>query len=81
MQNKEVNVGFQFCGSGNGINMAINKYNWIRSALCWNTEVAKLSRSHNDANVCSMPSRFISFEETLDIVKTFLNTDFEAERH
>lgn len=81
MQNKEVNIGFQFCGSGNGINMAINKHNWIRSALCWNTEVAKLSRSHNDANVCSMPARFISFEETLDIVQTFLNTDFKAGRH
>lgn len=76
-----VNLGFVFCGSGNGINMTINKHKNIRSALCWNKEIAKLARNHNNANVCSFPSRFISQSDCLAIVDIFLNEDFEGGRH
>lgn len=74
-------VGIVFCGSGNGINMTVNKHRGIRSAICWNTEVARLARSHNDANICSLPARFINEEEALKIVEIFLTTDFEGGRH
>ena len=74
-------VGISLCGSGNGINMTVNKHRGIRSALCWNTEIAALARQHNDANICALPARFLSSEEALDIVKVFLNSGFEAGRH
>ena len=74
-------IGIVCCGSGNGINMTVNKHQGIRSAICWNREVAELARSHNDANVCSLPARFISNMEALEIVSIFLHTDFEAGRH
>jgi ribose 5-phosphate isomerase B len=74
-------VGIVFCGSGNGINMTVNKHQGIRSAICWNDTVAGLARSHNNANVCSLPARFLSTEEAVRIVKIFLNTDFEYGRH
>jgi ribose 5-phosphate isomerase B len=74
-------VGIVCCGSGNGINMTVNKHQGIRSAICWNEEIAKLARTHNDANVCSLPSRFISFDKAVEIVHIFLNTDFEGGRH
>jgi len=81
LDKKEVQFGFVFCGSGNGINMTINKYNYVRSALCWNTEIAYLARHHNDANVCSLPSRFISINETLKIIDVFLSESFDGGRH
>ncbi|HAP31400.1 MAG TPA: ribose-5-phosphate isomerase, partial [Flavobacteriales bacterium] len=74
-------LGIQFCGSGNGINMSANKHQSIRSALCWEVEIAELARLHNDANVCTMPARFISLEKALSIIDVFLNTDFEGGRH
>ena len=74
-------LGIQFCGSGNGINMSANKHQAIRSALCWEVEIAELARLHNDANICTMPARFISFEKVLSIIDVFLNTDFEGGRH
>jgi ribose 5-phosphate isomerase B len=74
-------IGIQFCGSGNGINMSANKHQGIRSALCWETEIAELARLHNNANVCTMPARFISFEKALEIVNVFLSTEFEGGRH
>jgi ribose 5-phosphate isomerase B len=74
-------VGIVCCGSGNGINMTVNKHPGIRSAICWNVEVAELARSHNDANVCSLPARFITISEALEIIKVFLKTDFESGRH
>jgi ribose 5-phosphate isomerase B len=74
-------VGIVFCGSGNGINMTVNKHRGIRSAICWNEEVARLARAHNDANICSLPARFITREEALKVVDIFLNTDFEGGRH
>lgn len=73
--------GIGICGSGEGINMTLNKHQGIRSALCWNSEIAKLARQHNDANVLAMPGRFISDTEAIDIVKTFFNTDYEGGRH
>lgn len=74
-------LGFVFCGSGNGVNMAINKHQNIRSGLCWSEEIALLVKAHNNANVCAIPSRFISANEVLKIVKIFLSTEFEGGRH
>lgn len=73
--------GFSICGSGNGINMTVNKHQKIRAALCWKGEIAKLARLHNDANICSLPARYISEDEAVEIVDFFLNTDFEGGRH
>jgi ribose 5-phosphate isomerase B len=73
--------GILVCGSGNGISMAANKHNGIRAAVCWNTELAILSRQHNDANILSLPARFISNEESLSCVDLFLSTEFEGGRH
>ena len=74
-------VGIVCCGSGNGINMTVNKHPGIRSAICWNNQVAELARSHNNANVCSLPARFISEIEAIEIIKIFINTKFEYGRH
>jgi ribose 5-phosphate isomerase B len=74
-------LGISFCGSGNGINMTANKHAGIRSALCWNSEIAELARTHNNANVCAIPARFISFEEGKKIVDRFLTASFEGGRH
>ena len=73
--------GIAICGSGEGINITLNKHQGIRSALCWIPEVARLARQHNDANVLAMPGRFVSDEEAIEMVKTFLNTPFEGGRH
>lgn len=77
----EYTTGISICGSGNGINMTTNKYEGVRGALCWNEEIAELARKHNDANVCSLPGRFISEDMALRIVDIFLNTGFEGGRH
>ena len=81
IENGSNELGIQFCGSGNGINMSSNKHKGIRSALCWEVEIAELARLHNDANVCTMPARFISLEKALLIIDVFLSTDFEGGRH
>ena len=73
--------GITICGSGNGINMASNKHPKIRSAVCWNEEISRLARAHNNANICALPGRFISEEEAILIIKTFLNTSFDGGRH
>lgn len=73
--------GIAVCGTGNGINMTLNKHQGIRSALCWNAEIAALARSHNDANVCVMPGRFIGGATVEAIVGAFLSTPFEGGRH
>ncbi|MGM0497344.1 MAG: ribose 5-phosphate isomerase B [Bacteroidota bacterium] len=78
---KEYERGITICGSGNGISMAANKHPRVRAALCWNVEIAELARKHNDANVCSLPARYISREEAMEILNAFLNTDFEGGRH
>lgn len=73
--------GITFCGSGNGINMVMNKYQDVRSALCWNVEIVKLARQHNNANALSIPARFITKEACLEMVEVFFNTPFEGGRH
>ena len=81
VENKDVDYGISICGSGNGINMTANKHQSIRSALCWNKEISHLARSHNDANICALPGRFVTFDEAYQIVDEFLNTPFEGGRH
>ncbi|MBA3704427.1 MAG: ribose 5-phosphate isomerase B [Bacteroidetes bacterium] len=79
--NREFDYGILMCGSGNGINMAANKHRQIRSALCWTAEIAQLARSHNDANILTLPGRYIAEEEAKECVDVFLNTPFEGGRH
>lgn len=74
-------LGIVICGSGNGINMTVNKHQKIRSALCWTEEIASLARQHNDANIIALPARFIDQNLAIQIVKTFLTTEFEGGRH
>lgn len=81
LENNEFDIGISICGSGNGISMTVNKHQKIRAALCWNEEISKFARLHNDANICSLPARFISKKQALKIVHIFLNTDFEGGRH
>ena len=81
VENKQVELGILMCGSGNGINMAANKHKGIRSALCWTAEIAELARLHNDANILTLPARFITEEEAKKCVDVFLNTAFEGGRH
>ena len=78
---KEVDAGFAICGTGNGVNMVVNRHKGVRGGLCWSIEIAKLTRQHNDANICSLPARFISNLEAAAIVETFLSTPFEGGRH
>jgi len=73
--------GIIICGSGNGAAMTANKHQKIRAALCWNEEIVRLAREHNDANILSLPARFISMPQALKMVETFLNTPFEGGRH
>jgi len=74
-------IGIIICGSGNGAAMTANKHKEIRAALCWDVELSKLSRLHNNANILSLPARFISINKTLQIIEAFLNTKFEGGRH
>jgi ribose 5-phosphate isomerase B len=73
--------GIVICGSGNGIAMTVNKHAKIRAGLCWTKEIAVLTRLHNDANILSIPARFTSIPQAIEIVETFLNTEFEGGRH
>jgi len=77
----ETEKGVVICGSGNGVNITVNKYPGVRSALCWTTEIAALARQHNNANVIAIPARFVSTEIALEMVKVFFETDFEGGRH
>lgn len=76
-----VDFGIVVCGSGNGANMTANKHQAIRCALCWSKEITKLAREHNDANILSLPARFIALPQALEMVNTFLETTFEGGRH
>ncbi len=78
---KSVDFGIIICGSGNGAAMTANKHQNIRAALCWNNELVKLARKHNNANILSLPARFITIDHAKAMVKTFLTTDFEGGRH
>jgi ribose 5-phosphate isomerase B len=77
----DVQIGIAVCGSGNGINMTLNKHAAVRSALCWEEEIVRLARAHNDANVLALPGRFLSFDLAEKMVDVFLNTPFEGGRH
>ena len=79
-QNK-CDYGIAICGSGNGISMTLNKHQQVRAALCWDTPLAELARQHNDANILSLPARFISTEKAVEMVLAFFSTDFEGGRH
>lgn len=81
VENHELDLGILICGSGNGINMSANKHKGIRSALCWQREIAELARQHNDANIIALPARFISEDEAKACVDVFINTEFEGGRH
>ena len=79
--NNEVDFGILMCGSGNGINMSANKHKGIRAALCWNPEIAALARQHNDANILTLPARYLTVEEAKRCVDAFLTEKFEGGRH
>lgn len=79
--NNECTFGIVICGSGNGINMAVNKHKGIRGSLCWNEEIAKLAKQHNDANIISLPGRFIDETMAKKIVDSFISARFEGGRH
>ena len=81
VENGESDFGISICGSGNGISMTVNKHQGIRAALCWNTEIVALARQHNDANVLSLPARFVTESQAKEMVDVFFNTDFEGGRH
>ena len=81
VESGEYDLGILVCGSANGVAITANKHQGIRAAICWNTELATLARSHNNANIVCIPARFITIEEATAIVDTFLATDFEGVRH
>ncbi len=81
IEKKELQVGLAFCGSGNGINITLNRHTEVRSAYCWQPEIAALARQHNDANICTIPARFIEPEVAYEIIDVFLATEFEGGRH
>lgn len=81
VEDKSSDLGIVICGSGNGINMTVNKHADIRSALSWTPEIASLARQHNDANVLALPARFISEDLGIQIVDAFLDAKFEGGRH
>lgn len=78
---QRVNYGILICGSGNGVAITANKYGSVRCGLCWNTDVAALVKQHNNANVIALPARFVSIEEAIEMVDTFLTNAFEGGRH
>ena len=77
----KVNFGIVICGSGNGIAMTANKHQKVRAALCWTKEISALARQHNDANIISIPARYTSIQQAVEMVDTFLKTSFEGGRH
>lgn len=81
VESGKVDFGIVICGSGNGANMTANKHKQVRSALCWTKEIASLARQHNDANILSIPARYTSIPQAVEMVKTFIETSFEGGRH
>lgn len=81
VEEQKSNFGIIICGSGNGANMTANKHQGIRSALCWNNEIVELARQHNNANILSIPARFVSVQQAIKFVDLFLETPFEGGRH
>ena len=81
VEEQKSDIGIIICGSGNGAAMTANKHQKIRAALCWSAEISKLSRQHNDANILSIPARFVKFKQALEIVDQFISTPFDGGRH
>lgn len=81
VESGKAELGIVICGSGNGIAMTANKHQGVRCALCWTKEIAQLAKEHNDANVISIPARYTSIEQAVEMVHTFLTTAFEGGRH
>ncbi|NER14224.1 RpiB/LacA/LacB family sugar-phosphate isomerase [Leptobacterium flavescens] len=81
VESDKADLGIIICGSGNGAAMTANKHQKVRAALCWNKELTELARQHNNANVLSIPARFVSLNQALEMVKAFLDTEFEGGRH
>jgi len=81
INNGDFEIGIAFCGSGQGISITTNKYQNVYTALCWNVEIAKLFKEHNNANICAIPGRFVSDEDAIAIVKAYLSASFEGGRH
>ncbi len=81
LENGNADLGVVICGSGNGVAITANKHQQIRCALCWNQEIAELSRQHNNANVIAIPARFVSVELAKSMVELFIKTEFEGGRH
>lgn len=81
VETSKADFGILICGSGQGVNMTANKHQGIRSALCWNTDIAKLTRQHNNANIIALPARFVAYEYAVEMIEVFLSTDFEGGRH
>ncbi|NQW36900.1 MAG: ribose 5-phosphate isomerase B [Flavobacteriales bacterium] len=81
VEEQKASLGIILCGSGNGAAMTANHHKGIRAALCWNNELVSLARQHNDANILSIPARFVSLTDALQFVETFLKTPFEGGRH
>ena len=81
VENKEVDFGIAMCGSGNGISMTLNKHQGIRAALCWTPELGALAKRHNNANILTLPARFISLADAEEVVKAYLSAEFEGGRH
>ena len=79
--NLKSDFGILICGSGNGMCMAANKWPDVRAALCWDVDIVRLSRAHNNANVLCLPARFVSVEDAIDMVSIFMETEFEGGRH
>ncbi|MGB0885848.1 MAG: ribose 5-phosphate isomerase B [Chitinophagales bacterium] len=81
VENNEVDFGILICGSANGVSMAANKHQNIRAAIAWLPEIAALAKQHNDANILSLPARFVSTEMAKEIIEAYINTEFEGGRH
>ena len=81
VENQEAAFGVLICGSANGVAITANKHQGIRAAICWQTDIARLARQHNDANVICLPARFVAFENARDMTDIFMDTAFEGGRH
>lgn len=81
VENGNCDFGILLCGSGQGVSITANKHQGIRCALCWNTDIARMTRLHNDSNIIALPARFVALDYALEMIETFLNTEFEGGRH
>ena len=81
IESESSDFGILICGSANGVAMTANKHQKVRAGICWTKEITELTRQHNNANICCIPARFTAPQQAIQIVDTFLNTEFEGGRH